>query len=174
MTQQQETWKDIPGFEGAYQVSDLGRVRSLDRVILVRGFPRRLRSRIVAPQRHSGGYRKLQLAGHQKFVHRLVAAAFLGPCPEGKEVAHLDNDRANNALSNLAYLTHQENLDHMLKHGTRWRGETHPMAVLTTDDVRQIRQLAAQGITQRAIAEHYPVTDRTIGAIVRKDRWSHV
>lgn len=170
----QETWKDIPGFEGAYQVSDLGRVWSLDRVVAVGAGSRRLRGQIMAVQQHPGGYRQVRLPGGSLLVHRLVAAAFLGPCPTGYEVAHGDNDRTNNRLSNLAYATHGENLSHMLVHGTRQWGERNPQAVLTRDQVEAVKQLRASGQTYKSIAAGLPVTDKTVGKIVRGERWAHV
>lgn len=169
-----EEWRDIPGFEGAYQVSDLGRVRSLDRVVSVGAGSRRLRGQIIAVQKHPGGYRQVKLPGGSLLVHRLVAAAFLGPCPDGYEVAHCDNDRTNNWLRNLAYVTHGENLSHMLVHDTRRRGERNPRAVLTRDQVEAVKQLRAAGQTYKSIAAGLPVTDRTIGKIVRGERWAHV
>ena len=102
-----EEWKAISNYEGFYEVSSLGRVRSLPRNGTVK------RINILTRQLNKRGYPRIQLSktGLQKtlLVHRLVAQAFLGPCAEGYEVNHKDFDRANNTLSNLEYLTHQQN-----------------------------------------------------------------
>lgn len=168
-----EIWKDIPGYEGAYQVSDLGRVRSLDRTLVFPTGSRRAYGQLLAVQKHPGGYRQVNMPGGCKLVHRLVALAFRGPCPDGMEVAHGDNDRTNNCLSNLAYATHIENLLHMLVHDTRCYGERNPQAVLTEPQVQDIRRRRRAGHTYKEIAQHFPVTDRTIGKIVRGERWKH-
>ena len=106
-----EQWKPIPGHPG-YEVSDLGRVRSTDRVIMRNGRPNNLKGRILTP--HSNGpygYKHLALGrGPVYYVHRLVALTFLGPPNEDEEVDHIDGDTSNNKLSNLRYLPHADNM----------------------------------------------------------------
>lgn len=110
-----ERWLPVPGFEGMYAVSDLGRVRSLAR----KGVRK---DRLMKPSRDRGGYFRVILtkdrAKTYATVHRLVTAAFIGPLPPGKETRHLDGDQANNALSNLTYGTRSENSLDMVRHGT--------------------------------------------------------
>ena len=108
----EEIWKDIKGFEGIYQVSNLGRVKSLKR-------PYRLKEKIKKPTRDRYGYYQVRLCkqsiGKGYLVHRLVWEAFNGHIPEGYEINHLDERPVNNALSNLSLVTHRENLNY----GTR-------------------------------------------------------
>lgn len=100
-------WKPIQGFEGLYEVSDGGRVRSL------RGkTPRILNiNKTVAGYPHVGLVRLGESSKRRYWfsVHRLVAAAFIGPCPEGYVVNHKDENKANNVISNLEYVTFREN-----------------------------------------------------------------
>lgn len=108
-----EEWRDIPGYEGWYQVSDLGNVRSLDRAI-PRGnhiVNRSGASMIPCPDSHGYPSVKLSMAGDFKTfgVHRLVALTFIGPNPGGLEVCHGDGDKTNNALWNLRYDTRRSN-----------------------------------------------------------------
>ena len=118
-----ETWKDVPGYEGRYQVSDLGRVRSVDRVAhypaytRADGIPRSastrsLRGRILAPGPQRSGHLSVPLGrpAQGKLVHRLVMLAFVGPCPPNREVLHLDHNPTNNCLTNLRYGSRSENL----------------------------------------------------------------
>jgi hypothetical protein len=109
-----ETWRPIPGYEGRYDVSDQGRVRSW----LGWGKPV---PHVLACDRSSLGYVRvtLHLSGRQSTitVHRLVMQAFVGPPPEGLEVRHLDGDRTNNRLSNLRYGTASENMQDRIRHG---------------------------------------------------------
>ena len=122
-----ECWLPAPSYEGFYEVSDLGRVRSLPRLAggSIRGG--RIRKLYIGPD----GYPRVTLSAlgvksGPLLVHRLVMAAFIGPCPEGEEVRHMDGKRANGVLSNLAYGTHGENMQDMLDHGTNhWMNKTH-------------------------------------------------
>lgn len=120
-----EQWKAIPGFEGAYEVSDRGNVRSLDRMVNIGGGHQRIcRGRILCPYlRAPGGYPTVHLhyGGHSKYlnrsIHRLVLEAFVGPCPEGMECLHADDDPLNNHLSNLRWGTRSENRSDGLRNG---------------------------------------------------------
>lgn len=106
-----EQWRPVPGFDG-YEVSDLGRVIS-----------RRRRTPVMLAERvGSKGYRKVALSRGPYDVtdmtlHRVVLLAFIGPCPEGLQVRHLDGDPGNNRLDNLAYGTPSENMHDVVRHG---------------------------------------------------------
>lgn len=120
-------WRDVPGYGGAYQVSDHGEIRSVDR-ISARGH--RVKGRVLRPST-SDGYARLSLyssAGERSFVrtHCLVMLAFVGPCPDGLEVLHSDGDGLNNRLSNLSYGTRSQNSLDAVRHGThRFSSMTH-------------------------------------------------
>lgn len=102
-----EIWKDVVGYEGLYQVSNLGKVRSLDRVVK-RGWC--YKGKLLTPTvNKDNGYLYVNLAGKNKTVHRLVALAFI-PNPENKPcVGHKDTNRQNAKASNLEWVTYSEN-----------------------------------------------------------------
>jgi hypothetical protein len=104
----------------------------------------------------------------QHFVHRLVAAAFIGACPEGHVVAHGDGDRANPRVENLRYATAVENEADKIRHGTQTRGELHPNAVVTEAEVAAIREEYAMGTTQTVLAKRYGTHQTNISLIVRE------
>lgn len=111
-----EVWKAIPDFEGYYEASTLGRIRSVDRdVKLSNGQIRHYKGRIIIPHLSNRGYMLLSLyvkGKEYKFsVHSLVVKTFLGN-PEGMEVNHKDENKVNNRLHNLEYVTHQYNLNY--------------------------------------------------------------
>ncbi len=114
-----EQWKPVVGYEGLYEVSDQGRVRSVDRDILckdgrIRSIPGRMKKLTVSRDGHSRtGLGKSDTA----LVHRLVAAAFLGPCPDGMEVCHWNDCPSDNRLSNLRYGTRGSNLRDAVRNG---------------------------------------------------------
>lgn len=123
-----EVWRPVVDFEGWYEVSSHGgirRIRTLHRLTWrFRAKPRAMRTRAGI-----GGYHLLTLCRdgvkHGVKVHRVVARAFLGETPDGCEIAHLDGNVANNRAINLAHVTHRENYQHSVFHGTRAIGDRH-------------------------------------------------
>lgn len=111
-----EIWKPIAGYEGRYEVSDAGGVRSLDRISSGnhRAPQRRISGKVLSPSRNNLGYLLVGLcdgAGAVKkaYLHHLVAVAFIGPRPDGLDVLHRDDDKGNCRRENLRYGTPTEN-----------------------------------------------------------------
>lgn len=119
-----EVWRPVVGHEGAYEVSDLGHVRSLDRIITFPdGRSRTARGRLLKVGSVRGAHQFVNLGkGKSRYVHQLVAEAFLGPRPDGTEVCHNNGDPTDNRASNLRYDSHAGNYADMFEHGT------HPQA----------------------------------------------
>lgn len=112
-----EEWKDIVGYEGRYQVSNLGRVRSLAREYCTPVACKRVPERILKVQENNNGYlyilMRIESKKYKHYIHRLVAAAFLEkPYEDAYEVNHKDKVRKNNHLSNLEWLNHIDNCAH--------------------------------------------------------------
>ena len=134
-----ETWKPISGYEGCYEVSDLGRVRSLDRQSHGFRAGRMLKQNIGVGNGYL--YVTLYRKPHKRRanVHTLVLEAFAGPRPDGMEACHNDGDRTNPRLSNLRWGTHSENIYDIVRHGNHFQSTKtrckngHPM---TPDNVR--------------------------------------
>lgn len=106
------TWVNIDGLDG-YQVNESGQVRRLERTDRI---GRRVGAMVLAGTVDPKGYRRYFIGGKVRYAHRLVAAAFIGPCPPGHEVLHIDGTR-NNHVSNLRYGTRKENMVDKVKHG---------------------------------------------------------
>ncbi len=109
-----------------------------------------------------------------RYLHRLVLETFVGPCPLGMECLHEDHDTANNALVNLRWGTHQENVEQTVRKGRNPRGSRFGHAKLHERDIPVIRQLVAQGIPQHKIGARFGVVQSLISAIVRGKIWTHV
>lgn len=125
-----EEWRAIPGFEGSYEVSNMGQIRSLDRVVPHKSCGTlHMKGRVLRPS-ISRGYKHVQLLKDAKSrtmpIHKAVALAFIGPRPAGYDICHNDGDRLNNTAENLRYGTRTENVQDMFIHDTNSRiNQTH-------------------------------------------------
>lgn len=165
-------WKPVVGFEGRYKVSTEGEIASM------------LTNRILRPAKNSRGYPCVCLFDGQSpkkpvsfLVHRLVMAAFVGPCPDGKQVNHVNGIKTDNRLANLEYVTQTDNQRHAEYHGLapkRYRGRANKNAKLTVRDVQMIRKFAELGMPPAALGRAYWVDPTTIEDIRDRKAWSHV
>ena len=173
-----EEWKPIVGYEGLYEVSSLGQIR---RLALARKRGKKFRTpRIVKPGlSRPGGYYAVQLyetggSVRQQLIHRLVLYAFVGPPPDGYQGAHLNGNTTDNRVENLIWASPKENCSHRVIHGTALKGETAVSAKLTTEQVKQIRQLYVEGLSSMELGKRFGVTFSSICRIIRRETWKHV
>lgn len=174
-----EQWKPVVGYEGMYEVSNAGRVRSIDRYIKsARGEGRcLLRGKVLRTQDNKGLlYLGLCKNGRGKThaVHQLVLTAFVGPRPDGMEGCHGNGNGSDNRLSNLRWDTHKSNGEDMVRHGTSVKGDRNGSARLTRDDIGAIRLRCSAGENQGAIADKYGVSRSHISDIHRRKTWRNV
>ncbi len=174
-----ERWLPIPGWEDEYEVSDLGRVRSLERLVETSdGRLHPVRGRVLNPSRRAGGYRYVNLKRpgvcEKRSVHLLVLLAHVGPRPDGQETRHLDGNPENNRLDNLKYGTRVENAADKVRHGTLPLGERCGTSVLTREEVQQARRIYASGRTLAEVARELDVGLCTIHDIISGRTWSHL
>lgn len=120
MTKNNEVWKDIQGYEGLYQVSNLGKINSLEKIVRgPRGTTRTVKQRILIPRNNGNGYLYVGLCknGFSKhsYIHRLVAETFLLASNKLPQINHIDGDKNNNCVDNLEYCTQSYNNKHAYK-----------------------------------------------------------
>jgi hypothetical protein len=168
-----ERWLPVPGYDGAYEVSDLGRVRSNK---LYHGTSRRL----LALASDGYGYLQVTFSRNGKTstrkVHQLVMLAFVGPPPLGMEVRHGPRGKLDNRLVSLCYGTRTENIADRIRDGgqvrQRLRGEANGRAKLNAAAVSEIRRRLDAAEMQISIARSLGVGKSTIGRIARGQAWN--
>jgi hypothetical protein len=179
----QELWLPVVGYEGLYEVSDCGRVRSLPHTVwhtknrygvgsLMRKPGKLLR------QSRCGMYGYLGVALHKDYkqktllTHKLVADAFLGPRPEGLVVMHGEAGKQCNVLANLSYGTYSQNSRDRVRDGTHDRGERNGRAKLTEAQVLQIYTAAlSASFTREDLAKEHNCTEHSVKSIRSGRSW---
>ena len=162
-----EIWKDIPGYEGEYQASTMGHIKSLKRIAISKNwytgkpFYRTVQERILKPGRYCKcGHISviLRKGTNGKSVHQLVMKTFVGEPPEGMEVLHINGIPTDNRLSNLRYGTRTDNILDVYRQGKRWRK-------LSLDDVEAVRFGLCCGIKGSELASMFEVSSQQISKI---------
>lgn len=170
-----ETWKDIKDYEGCYQVSNLGRVKSLERTVKRGTNFLPIKERILKSYINTDGYLMVDLRkdGKRKTtrIHRIVGEAFITNLENKPEINHKDGIKINNEPENLEWCTHGENIKHAFKSGLRNnRGENNPRAKLTWKKVKEIRSLKGK-FSLRKLGKMYDIDSTVIGDIFNNKLW---
>lgn len=187
-----EEWKSIKGYEGYYEVSNFGNVRSLERIVTRSdGINQPVSARVLKLIIGSKGYFVVRLhkdgIGETKDVHRMIAISFI-PNPYNKAtVNHIDGNKINNNIKNLEWATYKENMRHAHdtglmprsncnKNGKR-QGEKHPLAKLKEDEVRFIRNNCRKNggkLLETDLCEKFGVSQQVVNGIINLTIWKHV
>lgn len=174
-----EIWKDIENYENLYQVSNLGRVRSLDRYVNAKNGMQIKNGRVKKYSIGNTGYKKTILShesARKTFnIHRLVASAFCTRKDCHGQVNHINGNKLDNRSINLEWCTASENSKHAFAVGLRSVvGVKNPSSKLTECDVLEIDRMLKSGYKQQDIAEMYFVTQSAISAIKNRKKWKHL
>ena len=175
-----EIWKEAVGYEGYYEVSSYGRVKSLRRRVRCgENRHRTIKGKILKPVAGSGNYLYVTinakpLACKTEAVHRLVAYAFLGDRPDDDyQVNHIDGNKENNRAENLEWVTPKQNSRHAAEMGLMPHGERCATSKLTDEEVVKIRVLVKSGATRSKLKKKHNVSRGTIDAIMQGRAWAH-
>lgn len=166
----QEIWKDISGYEGYYQISNLGRLK---RIKSGRGTTA---NGVVNGYLNNQGYRRMRLSINDIskciFAHRLVAEHFIPNPNNKKEVNHLNGNKDDNRVSNLEWATPSENMKHAFNTGIRTqRGSCNPRSKLSES---QVLSIYSSSVNNRALSQEYGVNVCTINDIKSGRNWNHL
>jgi len=170
----EEVWKDIIGFEGLYQFSNLYRIKSLPK----EGSHKEYLQSCIDKQ----GYPRITLRkngiSHVRKIHRLVLEYYIGLCPEGMQCRHLNDKKNDYRIENLRWGTASENQQDSIRNGTHYvgdrRGTRTRNAKLTDEKILDIRKLRKQGLSFAEIARKFNVNGQTISNIEHGRTWSHI
>lgn len=175
-----EEWKPIQGYEGVYEVSCQGNVRSLDRFVKTSKSGKKfVKGRLLKPVAVKGySIVSLCLNGHQveKKIHRLVANAFLDNPFELPQVNHLDGNKTNNNVSNLEFCSPLHNVKHAFDTGLcdRSIAQRHYGAKLKNSDIPIIRSRLSSNESPTSIAKDYSIGRHIIYKIKYGKSWESV
>lgn len=178
-----ENWTPIKGYEGLYEVSDFGRVKSLQRTTTIKNkrgetYTRRHKEKILA-QTLDGRSNYLQVMlckdgkGKKHLVHRLVANAFIKNPLSLQEVNHIDEDKTNNFVDNLEWCTHKYNNNYGSKR-TSSRGEKNSQNKFSEELIKKVRLEFVAGDPEKgltALSKKYGISRPHLCAILRGNRW---
>jgi hypothetical protein len=167
----EEIWKTIAGFDG-YEVSNIGRVRSTERLVKTSNGIRRFQGRILACVVSKRNYNCVTLSSKdtqrkQLRVGRLVVDAFIRKLMPGEEVNHIDFDSLNDVLQNLEIVSHDKNIKHSVLAGRMSKK-------LTEQQVREIKKASLAGEKQTIICRSFGVTVSAVNYIANNKIWKHV
>lgn len=167
-----EIWKDIKGWEGIYQVSNVGRVKSLKRFLVKE-------ERIMGLHDNGRGYLNVRLRkdsrGNVKYIHRLVAETFISNLENKQEVNHKNGDKSDNRVENLEWCSPEENREHAIRTGLMaFEGENNGMAKFSQQTILELRKEFELGDkTRKELSEKYGISLTHTRSIINKSRWNH-
>ncbi len=175
-----ETWRDIPGYEGLYAVSDAGRVKSIPRTAPAwshkaqRMSVRTIAGCILKAGLGSHGYPTVNLTDHVKRENRIVGVlvleAFIGPRPDGYVCRHIDGNKLNNNLNNIEWATQSRNMQDV-----KWHREPNTRnRKLQPDEVAEIKRLLPFTTSTEDLGKRFGVSGRTIRFIRANERHTDV
>jgi hypothetical protein len=166
-----ETWKNIIDYEGLYQVSNFGNVKSLGNE-----FTRKERLLKLSPQ--SKGYLTVVLQKNTTrkmvLVHRLVAEYFIPNIDNKPQVNHINGIKTDNRIENLEWVSHRENLNHAIENNLVLKGDKNPTSKLKENEVIMIHNLLSKGVCIKALSKKYNVSFGTISGIRSGRYWEYL
>lgn len=174
----EEIWVDIKGFEGLYQISSYGRIKSYDRYIR-NGFNTYIKKgKIRKNQFSNNGYYiiifNINTKMYQYLIHRLVASNFIPNENNYSQVNHKDGNKLNNNVENLEWITPSNNIIHSINNNltSQW-GETHKSTKLKKEDIKEIRKLG-KTMSRTDISKEYGISIKAVCNIINNKTWKRV
>jgi len=173
---------DVKGYEGYYQVSNVGRVKSLARNVGKssgsKTYTQFVQEKILNPYRKTNGYLAVRFSrngkGFEKTIHRLVADAFIENPKRYKEVNHIDGNKVNNHYSNLEWVTQRENMLHAANILGVGLGENSGNAIYTEDQIHSVCKLLELGHINKDVSDVTGVKQHTVSLVRKGVAWKQI
>jgi hypothetical protein len=175
----EEIWKDVVGYEGYYQVSNFGRIKSVDRIVNHISGRKRVKGLIMTPKNAGCGYLKVDLSKNNKYkaeyVHRLVLKHFKGEDKLKPEVNHKNGNKTDNRLDNLEWVDSSENKNHAILTGLRkiQMGQYASASKISDIDAYMIKY-NLDFIVNKKVAEIYNIDVQIVRSIRANRTWKHI
>jgi hypothetical protein len=173
----QEIWLPVLGYEGLYEVSNMGEVRSLDRIVphFEETFLRKIKARKLLKTFDKQGRNYVTFSKNGKTnkvrVHIIVATHFIGERPKGLDICHNDGNPSNNCVTNLRYDTKKANMKDMICHGNSQRGERNYNTIATTEQIFKIRRLRKDGLIYKDICIQVGLSFDLVAKVCQGRSW---
>lgn len=172
-----DEWRDVVGFEDAYQVSAYGQIKAKQKITWNGKCDATRKEKILKLYKQKNGYMMINLKRNGKIkhalIHRIVADAWIPNTTNKPTVNHIDGDKANNTVSNLEWCTHSEQNIHASKLGLKkFTGENHSRHKLKESQVIMIRYLNQNGL--KINHNDYGVSKITIKDVINRKSWKHI
>ncbi len=173
-----EIWKPVVGYEGIYEVSNVGRIKSLQRIVHHDKCKTKYCSERIMRFDVNYGYNIVSIRINKKYkrvrVHRMVAEAFI-PNPEEKPcVNHINGIKTDNRVENLEWCTDKENMEHAAANQLTSKGQSHYKAKLTDEQVVSIFKRVKGGEQGAEVAREFKVSPTAINLITQRKTWKHL
>ena len=174
----QEVWKDVCGYEGVYEVSNLGNVRSIDRIDCL-GHIRKGKVLNIVTDKYGYFVVHLSLFGKSKYhkVHRLVALAFIENPQNFRQINHKDENKKNNCVSNLEWCTSKHNINYGNRNNLvaislyGENGHRHKLTQKDVDEIRTLYKKRSKENNMKKLSLKYGVSETEIRRIIKNQRW---
>ena len=172
-----EIWKDIAGYEGIYQVSSTGLIKSLDRISYKGDKINQLKGRLLKPYLNLvSGYLSVSLSSDGIVIaftiHRLVANAFIPNPNEYREVNHISGIKIDNSVENLEWCTRNHNIKHAYDIGLRDRYHKRKWGIIKPIDAMIMKEARAAGFLIRQIASYWKINETSVGDVLKGKHWT--
>lgn len=178
-----EIWKNIKGYEGLYQISNYGNIKSLDRIIIYKNkYSHFHKGKYLKQEIDINGYLYISISKDGKIkknkVHRLVAETFIFNPKNKSDVNHKDGNKQNNNIDNLEWNTHQENENHAVKNKLKSYGQDHYLTKLTNEQVKLIKWIAKNvkvkyGFWSK-LSKKLNINKNIISSIINNKSWKSI
>jgi hypothetical protein len=171
-------WKNIPSVP-LYECTSCGKIRRKVTIVAFGKNQRKAGGKMLSPKTKTNGYQEVNLNNKSKYVHRLVAEAWIGKIPPKMTVNHKDGDKTNNAISNLEIVTYAENSKHGYENGLIkppvMKGENHPRVKTNAAEVIKIRKEHQNHKSIKQLLQDYPnLSKGSLTKIVYRQCWKHI